>query len=71
MKYSGPVVLSRFEARMCPFCGESAEIQPWHGGGKNKRMVSCSNEYFHVSPEVTGESRRTALARWNLRASGV
>ena len=54
-------------AKGCPFCGSLAQIEFWHGGGPRKRMVSCSNEACHVSPEVSGSTRKAALAKWNHR----
>lgn len=51
----------------CPFCGEIPLVQPWHGGGKRKRMISCEGEYCDVRPSVTGSDRRRALEKWNRR----
>jgi hypothetical protein len=55
----------------CPFCGSKAEMQPWHGGGPQKKLISCSNtegrNLCHVGPQVTGETTRQAAARWNYR----
>jgi len=55
----------------CPFCGSPAEMEPWHGGGPLKRLVSCSNregKYLcHVGPMVTGETPVQAARRWNMR----
>lgn len=59
------------EALLCPFCAAPAEIEPWHGGGPNKRMIRCSSETCQVSPSVTGHNRSVALRRWNTRASHV
>lgn len=52
----------------CPFCGDEPTIQPWHGGGRNKKMISCDNLGCHVAPQVTGESLDEAVRRWNYRA---
>jgi hypothetical protein len=62
-----PVQLSPDICEPCPFCGEDPFIEPWHGGGKGKRLISCINELCHVQPMVSGGSRTTALKRWNVR----
>lgn len=51
----------------CPFCGQPPTIEPWHGGPKSKRMISCENVYCDVSPQVTGNTARKAIERWNTR----
>ena len=63
--------LERIDARPCPFCGNLPTIQPWHGGGKRKRLVACSAPVCTVQPQVTGGTRATALARWNTRDDGI
>jgi hypothetical protein len=55
-------------ALQCPFCGSDPLMERWHGGGPNKRMVSCDNEECDVAPMVTGESVREAVEKWNTRA---
>lgn len=54
------------DALPCPFCGGPAEIQLWHGGGPQKRLISCSDDCA-VAPSVTGETRKVALTLWNTR----
>lgn len=61
-----PVV--RYDLKDCPFCGTSPEMQYWHGGGPNKRMISCSGDDCDVRPAVTGENEREAVTRWERRA---
>jgi sarcosine oxidase delta subunit len=61
-----PVV--RHDLIQCPFCGASPEIEYWHGGGPNKRMISCRSDDCHVNPMVTGETEREAIERWERRA---
>lgn len=60
-----PVV--RHDLTQCPFCGASPEIQYWHGGGPNKRMIACGSDDCDVNPGVTGETEREAVARWERR----
>jgi hypothetical protein len=62
-----PVVLAAAEAKACPWCGGQPTIQPWHGGKPTKKMVACENEDCDVAPNVTGPTRREALAAWNTR----
>ena len=62
-----PVLLDLYEAKPCPFCGYSPEIQPWHGGGPMKRLISCSDDGCEVSPCVSGSTRSKALEKWNRR----
>lgn len=53
--------------KVCPFCGESPSITPWHGGTSRKRAVQCCNEKCFVAPMVTGPGKQIAIERWNLR----
>lgn len=52
----------------CPFCGAEAEMEPWHGGGPDKQLISCSGVECEASPAVTGETPGEAVANWNRRA---
>ena len=53
----------------CPFCGAAPNMEPWHGGGPQKRMISCINDSCYVSPQVSGSTSRVAAKRWNKRGS--
>jgi len=66
---SDPQVLPRNKALPCPFCGCQAEIERWHGGGPDKRLVRCANDECGPQPSVTGETYAEALAAWNTRAA--
>lgn len=65
-----PKTLSTEEAKPCPWCGVQPTVQPWHGGRPTKKMVACNNEDCDVGPQVTGQTRKAALERWNTRKSG-
>lgn len=60
-----PVV--RHDLTDCPFCGSPPEIQYWHGGGPEKRLISCSGDECEVRPSVTGETEREAIRIWERR----
>ena len=64
-----PQVLPREKALPCPFCGCQPTIQHWHGGGPEKRLISCDNEDCAPSPMVTGETIGDALSAWNTRSN--
>ena len=55
----------------CPFCGHPPQVEPWHGGGPRKTIVSCMGDYCRVAPQVTGGNRETAIRRWNTRDGRV
>lgn len=57
-----------WEAKPCPWCGMVPSIEPWHGGGPQKRRLSCENERCAVAPHITASTRRRALVTWNSRA---
>ena len=59
--------LSQSEALPNYFCGTQPTIQPWHGGGPRKRMVSCVNEECFAAPSVCGNTGVAALDKWNVR----
>jgi restriction alleviation protein Lar len=52
----------------CPFCGANPEIEHWHGGGPQKRLISCRNDDCAVSPSVTGPMKKKAITAWNTRS---
>lgn len=66
-KLNAPPVV-RHDLTVCPFCGSSPEIQYWHGGGPNKRMIACAGEDCDVHPMVSGNTEREAVERWERRA---
>ena len=55
----------QLKPRVCPWCWVPPDVEPWHGGGPMQHMVSCSNDYCHVTPSVTGPTKRQAIDRWN------
>lgn len=53
----------------CPFCGSKPQVQKWHGGGPQKRLISCINERCPANPGVTGETPTKAARAWNRRSA--
>ena len=53
----------------CPFCGETPDIETWHGGKPTKHMVSCINDECSCAPQCTGQTHAEAIARWNTRVA--
>jgi hypothetical protein len=51
----------------CPFCGVKPRIEPWHGGGPDKVMISCKGARCSVAPCHAGEPRSQAVREWNER----
>lgn len=59
----------------CPFCGAAPNMQPYHGGGPQKRIVECVNDgdadglnWCAVQPSVCGSTPSRAAEVWNRRA---
>ncbi|MVA44663.1 hypothetical protein GOZ83_06150 [Agrobacterium vitis] len=52
----------------CPFCGDKAQIEKWHGGQPDRHMVSCWNTDCDHDPRVIAETRAEAVQKWNRRA---
>lgn len=55
------------DALPCPFCGGTAEIEPWHGGPPTKRRIACAGDDCSVVPAVCGDTEEIAVSRWNVR----
>ena len=55
------------KALKCPFCGTKPTMEPWHGGGPNKQLISCQSVRCDVAPMVSGESPEEAIKKWNHR----
>ncbi|MCF1468529.1 hypothetical protein FS764_16605 [Agrobacterium vitis] len=51
----------------CPFCGDKAHIEKWHGGQPDRHMVSCWNTDCDHDPRVIAETRAEAVQNWNRR----
>jgi hypothetical protein len=49
----------------CPCCGSVPEMERWHGGGPQKRMISCRDCEFSVS--ISAPTARAAVQKWNGR----
>lgn len=60
---------ARYDVFGCPWCDTAPILEPWHGGGPKKCMVSCDNDYCEVRPHVTGATAFLAVEAWNNRAS--
>lgn len=58
----------RHDLAQCPFCGAPPQIEFWHGGEPQKRLISCSGDDCEISPSVTGETLRSAIVKWERRA---
>ncbi|BCH63033.1 hypothetical protein RvVAT039_02490 [Agrobacterium vitis] len=52
----------------CPFCGDKAQIEKWHGGQPDRHMISCWNTDCDHDPRVIAETRAEAVQKWNRRA---
>lgn len=59
---------AKTKLKECPFCGAVPEMEPWHGGGPEKVMVSCRRPACEVGPSVCGERPGIAVTLWNRRA---
>lgn len=67
MDHNGEIGARTNIVKRCPFCAAYPTIEPWHGGAKTKTMVSCSGNFCHVRPGVTGATRAKAIRLWNFR----
>ena len=52
----------------CPFCGAQPVVEPWHGAHPDTTMIGCQNDAAcHALPNVVGDTKEEAIARWNQR----
>jgi len=58
-------VLSRSEAKPCPWCGEQPSM--WRGVGA-WRIIGCDNADCEANPQVSGNTKSRVLDAWNKRA---
>lgn len=60
--------VTKGKLKVCPFCGEIPEAEPYHGGGPRKTCIQCFNDECPTMPGVARESPEEAIAQWNTRA---
>jgi len=67
MNLKGKIGGVEVELQGCPWCGKIPTMEHWHGGGPQKQLVHCINDWCKVQPGVTGETPKLAIKAWNTR----